>query len=140
MHYINNYSLVQLWEGIPSPTLSPHLPFLSCVPRPLGVLWPILIPCHVVLGVSGRIFSWRLAISEDLMPQTLFFLPSSFSLHPSYLVQSFLFLDSGLLHTFGFFPSHCSLPFLGTFFHLPTSLAFTKHSTRRVLSLISCFV
>ena len=68
------------------------------------------------------------------MPQTLFFLPSSFSLHPSYLVQSFLFLDSGLLHTFGFFPSHCSLPFLGTFSHLPTSLTFTKHSTRRVPS------
>lgn len=55
-------------------------------------------------------------------------LSSSFSLISFSLIQSFLFLDFVLLHTFGLFPSLCSLPFPGIFSHLPTSLTFTKHS------------
>lgn len=70
------------------------------------------------------------------MPPTLFFLPSSFFLHPFSLIQSFLFLDS-VLHTFDLFPSLCSLPFPGIFSHLPTSLVFTKHSPCTVLSALS---
>lgn len=70
-------------------------------------------------------------------PNSLLSSPALFSLCPFSLIQSFLFLDSVLLHTFGLFPSLCSLPFPGIFSHLPTSLTFTRHSPCTVLSALS---
>lgn len=93
------------------------------------VLGLVTVPRRLVFGVAFTSSS----VSTDA-PTSL--LSSPFSLISFSLIQSFLSLDFVLLHTFGLFPSLCSLPFPGIFSRLPTSLTFTKHSPCTVSSAL----